>query len=92
MYGNLVQPPPDRRVSVLADRQHGVVTRRQLSELGLGKSAIDARIRAGWLHRIHQGVYAVGRPTLTTKGRLEREPAWVAKHIAEALSASRADR
>jgi very-short-patch-repair endonuclease len=69
MYGNLVQPPPDRRVSVLADRQHGVVTRRQLSELGLGKSAIDARIRAGWLHRIHQGVYAVGRPTLTTKGR-----------------------
>jgi very-short-patch-repair endonuclease len=69
MYGDLVQPPPDRAVVALAERQHGAVTRRQLTELGLGKSAIDARVRAERLHRVHQGVYAVGRPTLTLEGR-----------------------
>jgi very-short-patch-repair endonuclease len=37
--------------------------------LGFGKSAIDARVRSGRLWRVHQGVYAVGRPTLTLHGR-----------------------
>jgi very-short-patch-repair endonuclease len=69
MYGDLVQPPADRRIVALAERQHGVVTRRQLGELGVGKSAVDARIRDGRLWRVHQGVYAVGRPTLTLHGR-----------------------
>jgi predicted transcriptional regulator of viral defense system len=69
MYGDLVQPPADRRIVALAERQHGVVTRRQLCELGVGKSATDARIRDGRLWRVHQGVYAVGRPTLTLHGR-----------------------
>jgi very-short-patch-repair endonuclease len=69
IYGDLVQPPADRRIVALAERQHGVVTRRQLGELGVGKSAIDARIRDGRLWRVHQGVYAVGRPTLTLHGR-----------------------
>jgi very-short-patch-repair endonuclease len=38
-------------------------------DLGFGKGAIDARVRNGRLWRVHQGVYAVGRPTLTLHGR-----------------------
>jgi predicted transcriptional regulator of viral defense system len=44
----------------LAERQHGVVGRRQLTAAGLGKSLIQRRIEAGKLIRIHRGVYAVG--------------------------------
>jgi very-short-patch-repair endonuclease len=90
MYGELVQPPPDRRIVALAERQHGVVTRQQLTELGFGKSAIDARVRAARLHRVHQGVYAVGRPTLTLKGRfiaavLSCGPSAALSHISAAI-------
>lgn len=52
----------------IARRQHGVVSRRQLVESGLGKEAIRQRVRRGRLHRIWPGVYAVGRPTLTREG------------------------
>lgn len=54
----------------LCERQHGVVTRVQLLELGLTNSAIHGRIRNGRLHRVHRGVYAVGRPQLDRRGRL----------------------
>ena len=54
----------------LAAKQHGVVTRGQLLDLGLGSRAIDHRIRRGKLHPVHRGVYAVGRPQLTRHGVL----------------------
>src|SRR5262249_48115820 len=57
------------RVAALAARQHGVVARRQLAELGLKPSAIARRVSAGRLHRIHLGVYAVGHPVLGPDGR-----------------------
>jgi very-short-patch-repair endonuclease len=69
MRGQLDKPRLDHRLGELAARQHGVVTRAQLVERGLGGGAIDARIRAGRLHRIHRGVYAVGHPRLTREGR-----------------------
>ena len=53
----------------LAVGQHGVVTRGQLTELGIDGSGIRRRMRAGRLHGIHPGVYAVGRPDLTQQGR-----------------------
>ena len=53
----------------LAERQHGVVTRRQLLDRGLGEDAIDWRLRSGQLHRVHRGVYALGRPGLSREGR-----------------------
>ena len=62
----------DGLIAGLAARQHGVVARRQLVELGLGRRAIGNRIDAGRLHPIHRGVYAVGHRPRTS------EAAWMA--------------
>lgn len=59
----------DRRVAALAGRQHGVVTRDQLLALGLSPSAIDRRLRAGRLIRLHPGVYAVGHTAISFHAR-----------------------
>jgi very-short-patch-repair endonuclease len=59
----------DRLIAKLADRQHGSVAHRQLIALGLSPSAIHRRVKAGRLHVIHRGVYAVGRRKLTVRGR-----------------------
>jgi very-short-patch-repair endonuclease len=53
----------------LADEQHGVVAWRQLLELGLERRSIQHRVSRGRLHRVHRGVYAVGRPELTQRGK-----------------------
>ncbi len=50
---------------MLANRQHGNITRGQLLQLGFGEDAIEYRTRKGALHRMHRGVYAVGRPART---------------------------
>jgi very-short-patch-repair endonuclease len=52
----------------LAAEQHGVVTREQLLAVGLSGSAIQHRLANGRLHRVHRGVYAVGRPQLDRRG------------------------
>ena len=51
-------------------RQHGVVTREQLLALGMSPGAIRARLRAGRLHRLWPGTYAVGRPDVGRLGEL----------------------
>jgi hypothetical protein len=53
----------------LAQRQHGVVTRHQLLELGYSAKAIDHRVGRGRLHVLWRGVYAVGRPEVISQGR-----------------------
>lgn len=53
----------------LVGRQHGVVARRQLVGLGLSKSAIEQRLATGRLRLLMRGVYAVGRPEVTQRGR-----------------------
>jgi hypothetical protein len=53
----------------LAKAQHGVVARQQLLALGVRSGAIERRIAAGRLHPLMQGVYAVGRPGVTARGR-----------------------
>ena len=51
----------DRAIAAIAAPQHGVVTHRQLLDLGLGEDAIQYRVRTGRLYRLHRGVYAVGQ-------------------------------
>ena len=55
-------------VGELADRQHGVVSRPQLLELGLGRGAILHRLELRRLRPVHRGVYAVGRGGLSSSG------------------------
>jgi hypothetical protein len=61
--------PSWKQVLAVAERQHGVLTHRQLIALGVAAQGIKHRAARGRLHRIHQGVYAVGRPHLDRDGR-----------------------
>jgi very-short-patch-repair endonuclease len=63
-------PGGDPGIAVVAGRQEGVVSYAQLRALGLSASGIDRRVRSGRLHLVHRGVYAVGHPRLTWRGRL----------------------
>lgn len=62
-------PRDTARVWDLARRQHGVVTRRQLLDTGLGSDSIKHRVSKGRLHPLGRGVYVVGRPEVGQKGR-----------------------
>jgi predicted transcriptional regulator of viral defense system len=53
----------------LAERQHGVVSFRQLRELGFSKGKIARSHGAFRLVRIHRGVYAVGQGRISDHGR-----------------------
>ena len=56
-------------MSELAERQWGVVARRQLAALGVSRHTADHWLRAGRLHRVHHGVYALGHTALRAEGR-----------------------
>ncbi len=58
-----------RRAWELAERQHGVVARRQLLALGFNSREIEHRVGRGRLHLAMRGVYAVGWPTQTPERR-----------------------
>jgi len=55
--------PPDLRAARLAATQHGCIRSDQLAACGLDHAAVARRVRKGWLHRLHLGVYAVGYPS-----------------------------
>jgi hypothetical protein len=55
-------------VSERAGRQWGVVARAQLLSLGLSTAVIDAWVQRGRLHRVHQGIYALGHTALRPEG------------------------
>jgi very-short-patch-repair endonuclease len=73
--------PLDAALGALADRQHGVVSLDQLRLAGLTGDAVRKRAALGRLHRIHRGVYAVGRGALGASGR------WMAATLAYGPSA-----
>ncbi|MGI9627910.1 MAG: type IV toxin-antitoxin system AbiEi family antitoxin domain-containing protein [Longimicrobiales bacterium] len=62
---------PDGVILALAERQHGVVSRRQLLRAGLTGPTVRHRLRTGRLRRIHRGVYLSG----SVPGRYHREMA-----------------
>jgi very-short-patch-repair endonuclease len=60
----------------LAQRQHGVVARRQLLEAGVSSASVGRMLASGWLRRVHAGVYATaGRPRTA-------HPRWMAAALA----------
>jgi very-short-patch-repair endonuclease len=66
----------DRWLAALAERQYGVVGRRQLLEAGWSTGAIEKRVRNGRLHPLYAGVYRVGH------GLIQREGRWLAAVLA----------
>lgn len=65
-FGNT---PHELRLLELANRQHGVIHDGQLTRRGLTRTAIDQRVGAGRLSRLHDGVFAWGHTALTREGR-----------------------
>lgn len=61
--------PIDVAIAELADRQHGVVARQQLVEIGVGRGAIEKRLARRILVPLHRGVYAFGHRQLRIEGR-----------------------
>ena len=61
--------PAAARIARVAASQHGVISQHQLLAAGLSATTIHRWMRAGHLHRIHRGVYAVGHPNISRDGR-----------------------
>ena len=59
----------DARIAAIAGRQGGAISAAQLMACGLDRSSIARRVRRGWLHPLHRGVYAVGHRSLSATGR-----------------------
>jgi hypothetical protein len=59
----------DVEIAALADAQHGVVARWQLTERGFSNGAIDRRLERRQLRVVHRGVFAVGHRVLVLEGR-----------------------
>jgi hypothetical protein len=57
----------ERRIAALANRQHGLITTRQLERIGFTRQSIARRVAVGRLHPVHRGVYAVGHTALSVK-------------------------
>src|SRR5690242_15267625 len=85
----LEPPSPDLRMIEFASRRHGVVSRAELSDLGLTRRAIEHRLENGRLHSVYRGIYAVGRPDVSREGRwmaavLAAGPGAVLSHLSAA--------
>jgi very-short-patch-repair endonuclease len=59
----------DRVIARVAEAQHGVIARRQLTDLGLGEDAIDYRLAVGRLWIVMPRIYAVGQRRLPPLSR-----------------------
>jgi hypothetical protein len=55
-------------VAAVAREQNGLITLAQLLACGLSKPGVSRRVAQGRLHRVHRGVYALGRPDLSPAG------------------------
>ncbi len=78
----LDESTPAQRVAGIAARQHGVVCRAQLIDVGIPPTTIGHWAATGRLHPLHRGVYAVGHPSVPDEGR------WLAAVLACGASAA----
>lgn len=62
-------PKSHEALAQLATRQYGVISTKQLLGLGYSLDATSDAFLGARLHRLHQGVYAVGHRRLTWHGR-----------------------
>jgi Protein of unknown function (DUF559) len=60
----------DAVIVALANRQGGVVGRKQLLARGISAAAIDYRVKVGRLRVLHPDAYAVGHDAIPIRGRL----------------------
>jgi very-short-patch-repair endonuclease len=67
---------PDAEIAQVAGRQHGAISSTQLQTAGLSRNAVAKRCKAGRLHRLHRGVYAVGHIAPSNERR------WIAAVLA----------
>lgn len=69
--GDMRTKSASRRLAVadFAEKQHGVAAVQELLALGLSPSAVKRWTADRRLHRVHRGVYAVGRADLTAHGK-----------------------
>jgi very-short-patch-repair endonuclease len=58
----------DITLAHIAARQHGLLRLAQLLAAGLSRQTISRRVREGRLHRVYQGVYALGHRGLSRHG------------------------
>jgi hypothetical protein len=68
--------PRDLIVAELAAGQDGVVGLDQLESLAISEGAVQRSLKAGRLHAVLPGVYAVGHSSLTWRGRLRAAVLW----------------
>ncbi len=60
----------DQGIATLAARQHGVVSRAQLLQLGLSDREITLRAQRGSLQPLFHATFAVGHRAITRQGRM----------------------
>lgn len=60
---------PDQVIALAAAREWSVLSVAELRGCGLSDDAIEWRARTGRLHRMYQGVYAIGHPNPPLEGR-----------------------
>jgi very-short-patch-repair endonuclease len=60
---------PDRVVADLAADELGVLSHAELLGCGLTRDGIRWRARSGRIHRLYEGVYAVGHEAISLEGR-----------------------
>ncbi|MGA7435475.1 MAG: type IV toxin-antitoxin system AbiEi family antitoxin domain-containing protein, partial [Solirubrobacterales bacterium] len=68
-------------VSPVANVQFGVISRRQLLNLGIDSATIHRYLTAGYLIQLHRGAYAVGHTAITPRAR------WLAAVLASGPNA-----
>ena len=73
--GNRGQDLPRDRI-VAESARDGVVGLKELGDHGVSDDAVHRSVKAGRLHPVLPGVYAVGHPTLSWRGRLRAALLW----------------